>query len=234
MFYYLITNKILLQVKVAMKKVNVSQFYLVLKNMKTKTIIKIIALLSILFLLFETINIFGWITLLISITTLATSYLILTQLIPSIQYVNDNKTQPDNRNWPKYLYTVIAIFIAMFLYSKLNSQMINTIEKWLGISLIISLVVIPSLMIFGKAFINRNDSIQINETTLTITDNGQSEIIQLSDIAIVKKEKDIIIDLNSGNRFIIDCKTLNLNYIDKYRLFKKLNNNGRKSIFSKL
>ena len=171
------------------------------------------------FLLIETVNIFTIECLTTATLLLFISYLILTQLISSIQKTNNTITL-NNNVWPKYLYILISIIIGLTLFYTLDENKISYWENILAISLIFILIIFPSIIILGRTVKNRNDFIVIDETHIQINDNEVLEKILIEDIAVVQNKKNIEIDLHSGNSFVINKKTLNLNFIDQRKLYK--------------
>ena len=187
--------------------------------MKLKPVIGILSFLLTLLLIIETTHIFGIITIIGTLFILTLSYLVLTQLVGSVKKTQDALTIIPLK-WPKYLYILISLLVALYLYTTLSGKIISQWERNLGLVLILALILIPTLIILARTTTIMDDFVIIDEEFITINDGNIIQKIAIKDIVYVTNHKFIEIALQSGGHININKKSLNLNFIDNLRLFK--------------
>ena len=183
------------------------------------------------YFLYEVWTTFGGKAIVISIVVQLLSALILHHLIGS-QKKTDSGYIFNPKELPKYLNMLVALVVGGYLYTVLGTRDISSGKYDFGLIYILLGIVIPVLYGIYKLYKNRNDYIEVTDTTLKYFDNndqadGRGEVL-LSNIQNVRTNgflslMNIELLMKDSSTLLIKTSEMNFNVLDLWSLKALLN-----------
>lgn len=183
------------------------------------------------YLLYEVWTTFGGKAIVISIVIPLLSGLILHQLISS-QKKTDSGYIFNPKELPKYLNMLVTLAVGGYLYTVLGTRDISSGKYNFGLIFIALGIILPVLYGIYKLYKNRNDYIEVTDTSLKYYDNnlqadGRGEVL-LSNIQSVKTTgflslMNIELLMKDSSTLLIKTSEMNFSILDLWSLKTLLN-----------
>jgi len=190
-----------------------------------KKIFVVIAILGIgivfMFLIFKVLDIFGFWTLIwTGIVSLGFS-VIITFIDGSRKEVGDTVTF-NPKEWPKFISIIVSLVIGYYLLTIINNVDITNSEYVFGLTYLILLTLIPSVVAIYKLIRDRNDYIIITKEMIKYKDNNDLGEFLISDIKSVEIKSGIKMTFSDDTTFTIKTNQMNFNSKDLSLAYKEI------------
>jgi hypothetical protein len=145
----------------------------------------LVLLVAFLYLVYKVWDIFGFWTILWTSFLGGFSTLVLTNLISSRSEAGGSVIY-NPQEWPRYLNVAVSLGIGGYLFSLLKKTEISSYDYQFGLSYLLFLSVLPAVFSLYRLIRDRNDYIEISESSIRYKDNEETGDFPVTDITGVE------------------------------------------------
>jgi hypothetical protein len=196
-------------------------------NSTTTILLSVILILSgigFVYLIYEIWNIFGFWRLTLTGVIEVLASIIFLQFLGSAKSESNGVVIYNPKEWPKLLGIAVFIGVAYYLYDYIEKKEdLSELEYYYGLSYLIILSLVPTLIFLYKLIRDSRDYVKINNGVLSYKDNRVSEEFNLSDIeSCESKNNGVLLNLKDKTTHFIPLKKMNFNFRDRLNLTSEL------------
>ena len=196
-------------------------------NSTTTILLSVLLILSgigFVYLIYEIWNIFGFWRLTLTGVIEVLASIIFLQFLGSAKSESNGVVIYNPKEWPKLLGIAVFIGVAYYLYEKKKKKEdLSELEYYYGLSYLIILSLVPTLIFLYKLVRDSRDYVKINNGVLSYKDNRVSEEFNLSDIeSCESKNNGVLLNLKDKTTHFIPLKKMNFNFRDRLNLTSEL------------
>lgn len=188
------------------------------------SILLILAGIGFVYLIYEIWTLFGfWRLTLTGVIEILASIIFL-QFLGSAKSESNGVLIYNPKEWPKLLGIAVFVGVAYYLYDYIEKKdNLSDLEYYYGLSYLIILSLVPTLIFLYKLIRDSRDYVKINNGVLSYKDNRVKEEFNLSDIeSCESKNNGVLLNLKDKTTHLIPLKQMNFNFKDRLNLISEL------------
>ena len=188
-------------------------------NSATPNLLRLVSILvllvAFLYLVYKVWDIFGFWTILWTSFLVGFSTLVLSNLVSSRSEAGGAVIY-NPQEWPRYLNVAVSLGIGGYLFSLLKKQEeLSSYDYQFGLGYLLFWSLLPAAFSLYRLIRDRNDYIEVSETSVRYKDNDETGDFPVSDIAGVEVTAfGIKLTFTSGNECTIKTPQMNFNAKD--------------------